>query len=81
MADTKILNDCGLLYHLIQQGLWESCKAEQRPYFPPTYEADGFIHLTKEAPLLLPVANHFYTSVPGPFLVLQIDSRMLTSEV
>lgn len=42
---------------------------------------DGFIHLTKEAELLLGVANHFYKPVPGDFLVLAIDSSKLTSKV
>jgi uncharacterized protein (DUF952 family) len=44
-------------------------------------QADGFIHLTKEAQLLLGVANHFYTQVPGTFLVLAIDSTKLSSKV
>lgn len=42
---------------------------------------DGFIHLTKEANLLLGVANHFYKSVQGDFLVLAIDSKQLSSKV
>lgn len=42
---------------------------------------DGFIHLTKEAPLLLGVANHFYKDIKDEFLVLVIDSRKLTSKV
>jgi hypothetical protein len=37
--------------------------------------------LTKEANLLLGVANHFYRKVPGDFLVLAIDSKQLTSKV
>jgi hypothetical protein len=35
------LNDCGLLYHLVQQELWESVKAEHKDYYPPTFESDG----------------------------------------
>ncbi|KAF8066191.1 FIS1A [Scenedesmus sp. PABB004] len=73
--------DHGTLYHLVQAPLWARCKAEGRPYMPPTYEADGFIHLTKDAALLLGVANHFYKDVPGEFLVLAIDSKALSSPV
>eukprot|EP00879_Flechtneria_rotunda_P024787 GHRR01026300.1.p1 GENE.GHRR01026300.1~~GHRR01026300.1.p1 ORF type:complete len:147 (+),score=24.36 GHRR01026300.1:97-537(+) len=73
--------DKGTLYHLVQKSLWESCKAGGKSYYPPTYEADGFIHLTKEAPLLLSIANHFYQSVSGDFIVLALDSSKLTSEV
>jgi len=82
MADQPpAANDCGLLYHLIQVSLWQQHTASKTPYYPPTYEADGFIHLTKEANLLLPVANHFYRSVEGSFVVLELDSRKLTSRV
>ena len=55
------------LYHLVPRQDWDECKASGRAYFPPTYAQDGFIHLTKEPELLLPVANHFYKDVPGPF--------------
>ncbi|KAI8464687.1 MAG: hypothetical protein J3K34DRAFT_439610 [Monoraphidium minutum] len=81
MAAAEPVNDCGLLYHLVQSDLWAACKAGGAPYYPPTYASDGFIHLTKEAALLLPVANHFYTGVPGDFLVLEIDSRRLAGKV
>lgn len=81
ISDTFVGQDHGTLYHLIQKDLWQQAKASAQPYFPPTYEADGFIHLTKEAKLLLGVANHFYTSVPGDFLVLAIDSKQLSSKV
>ena len=42
---------------------------------------DGFIHLTQDAELLLPVANHFYTGVDGAFAVLELDPSKLTAEV
>ena len=42
---------------------------------------DGFIHLTADPALLLDVANHFYTSVPGEYLVLQLDPAKLSSKV
>lgn len=51
------------------------------PALLPASQADGFIHLTKEPQLLLGVANHFYTTVPGTFLVLAIDSTKLSSKV
>lgn len=47
------------IYHLVEESRWKEAGAEG--YLPRTYEADGFIHATKEAELLLPVANHFYT--------------------
>eukprot|EP00854_Cymbomonas_tetramitiformis_P012995 gene12995-15357_t len=73
--------DHGILYHLVPKAKWEELKTTQTKYFPPTYEQDGFIHLTKEAELLLKVANHFYTDVVGDYIVLSIESSKLTSEV
>ena len=57
---TAPTNDCGLLYHLVQGGLWSDAKASGGPYTPPTYADDGFVHLTKDPGMLLDVANHFY---------------------
>eukprot|EP00955_Chlamydomonas_euryale_P011009 118578-Chlamydomonas_euryale.AAC.7 len=28
----------GPLYHMVQRGLWEASKTEQKPYVPPTYD-------------------------------------------
>jgi uncharacterized protein (DUF952 family) len=46
---------------------WLELVSKQIEYYPPTYAQDGFIHLTKNPSLLLPVANHFYQDVPGAF--------------
>eukprot|EP00882_Tetradesmus_deserticola_P007484 GHRQ01007883.1.p1 GENE.GHRQ01007883.1~~GHRQ01007883.1.p1 ORF type:complete len:137 (+),score=69.07 GHRQ01007883.1:309-719(+) len=81
MTSTDIGTDHGTLYHLVQQDIWQQCKDTAQAYFPPTYEADGFIHLTKEPQLLLAVANQFYTQVPGTYLVLALDSTKLSSKV
>eukprot|EP00903_Cladosiphon_okamuranus_P006599 g6446.t1 len=67
------------IYHLVQEAKWKATGGEG--YLPPTYEADGFIHATREAQLLLPVANHFYADVPGDFICLRIDTNILKSEV
>lgn len=52
-----------IIYHLVQEDLWK--KADGEGYLPPTYEADGFIHATEDAPHLIPVANYFYTGQSG----------------
>eukprot|EP01025_Chloroclados_australasicus_P066934 TRINITY_DN9249_c0_g1_i13.p3 TRINITY_DN9249_c0_g1~~TRINITY_DN9249_c0_g1_i13.p3 ORF type:complete len:114 (+),score=12.23 TRINITY_DN9249_c0_g1_i13:23-364(+) len=69
------------LYHLIQKDLWETAKKTGQLYKPPTYDQDGFTHLTEDAALLIPVGNLFYKDIKGVFLVLEIDSNKLTSEV
>jgi uncharacterized protein (DUF952 family) len=69
------------IYHLVQKSLWHSAKAANVPYFPPTYEQDGFIHATAEYDALLGVANLFYTGVKDDFLCLSLRLDNLTSEV
>lgn len=69
------------LYHLVPKESWSATRAAGKAYYPPTYEQDGFIHLTKEARLLLGVANHFYTDIPGEYVVLALDPAKLTHEV
>lgn len=66
------------LFHLVQADLWRAARESNRIYYPPTYEQDGFTHATANPQLLLNVANHFYTDVPGTWLCLQmtIDSLM-----
>lgn len=70
-----------LLYHMVPVAQWQECVASKQPYFPPTYQQDGFIHLTAEPSLLLTVANHFYTASQGAWEVLVLDSGKLQAEV
>mmetsp|Transcript_1097 Transcript_1097/g.1635 ORF Transcript_1097/g.1635 Transcript_1097/m.1635 type:complete len:129 (+) Transcript_1097:15-401(+) len=67
-----------LLYHLIEKDLWDTAKAENKPYYPPAYEQDGFVHLTDKTENLLFVGNHFYTGIGGDFLVIELDSDRIT---
>ena len=48
------------LYHLIPQAEWEAAKSRGTTYFPPSYGADGFTHLSDDADSLVDIANHFY---------------------
>lgn len=65
------------LFHLIQADLWRSAKTSGTVYYPPTYQQDGFTHATANPDLLLNVANHFYTDVPGEWLCLKMTVASL----
>ncbi|MEW5307963.1 MAG: hypothetical protein WDW36_010330 [Sanguina aurantia] len=69
------------LYHLVQEPVWRAAKNAGALYKPPTYEQDGFVHLTAKPELLIGVANHFYKGVKDAFLLLCLDSAKLTAEV
>lgn len=51
-----------ILYHLVQESEWVSVRDANEPYYPATYDKDGFIHLTADPTLLIGVANLFYKS-------------------
>lgn len=65
------------LFHLVQADLWKVATESDATYYPPTYKQDGFTHATANPDLLLNVANHFYTDVPGEWLCLQMTVESL----
>lgn len=67
------------LFHLIQADLWTAAVDSDSAYYPPTYEQDGFTHATANPALLLNVANHFYTEVPGQWYCLRMTVDSLAS--
>lgn len=68
------------LFHLVQTDLWQAALATGQTYYPPTYEQDGFTHATANPELLLNVANHFYTDVPGDWQCLQMTIASLAAQ-
>jgi len=69
------------IYHLAQKQDWEKAVAEKRDYFTDSLEKEGFTHATAETKLILTIANAFYQSAPGDFVLLVIDTPKLSSKV
>ena len=69
-----------MIFHLISKADWDAAPKDQ-PYRAASLDAEGFIHCTKGERGMLQVANAFYKTQPGEFLVLHIDESKLTSEV
>lgn len=67
-----------LIYHLAPAERWRAWP-RGAAYLPAEYEADGFVHCTAGADLMLQVANRFYRNTPGDWVVLAIDPARLTS--
>lgn len=67
------------LFHLIQADLWQAAVDGDTEYYPPTYDQDGFTHATANPELLLNVANHFYTEVPGRWRCLRMTVDSLAA--
>ncbi len=69
-----------MILHLVAKSTWES-RPTGSTYLPDAYTKDGFIHCTQGDDLLLQVANRFYKTVPGDFLVLDIDESKVTAQI
>jgi len=66
------------IYHLAPAARWGDWPAGAS-YLPAEYDADGFVHCTAGAELMLRVANAFYHGVPGDFVLLVIEPDRLTA--
>lgn len=72
--------DVDSIYHLCQKSKWEEAVESRQPYFPPTYMNDGkFTRATVYTKDLVSTANEYYDSVPGDWIVLELDCKMLYS--
>ena len=66
------------IYHLAPAARWYTWPSDQ-PYLPAEYDADGFIHCTAGDALMIAVANRFYRTAAGDFVLLVIDPARLTA--
>jgi hypothetical protein len=67
-----------VVLHLMPAAAW-SALADGEPITNASLDTEGFIHCTDEPRVMLLVANAFYTSVPGAFIVAHVDTDRLTS--
>jgi uncharacterized protein (DUF952 family) len=68
----------GPIYHLAPAARWAAWPSGA-PYLPEDYDRDGFVHCTAGDALMLQVANRFYRSAPGAFVLLVIDPQRLAA--
>ena len=64
--------------HLMPTSHWLALGPDE-PVSNPSLVAEGFIHCTDDADVLLKVANAFYASLPGDFVALHVDAALLGS--
>lgn len=67
-----------IVLHLLPSTAWDSLGTDE-PVTNASLEHEGFIHCTDEAAVLLQIANRFYTASSGDFVVLHVDTDLLTS--
>jgi uncharacterized protein (DUF952 family) len=69
-----------ILFHLAPAARWAGWPVDQ-DYLPAEYTADGFVHCTAGRALMLRVANCFYRTAEGAFVILELESERLASEL
>jgi uncharacterized protein (DUF952 family) len=69
-----------ILYHITPADYFAELPVTES-YLPQDYVEDGFIHCTRGADLLVLVANRHFRNDPGDFVMLVIDSGLLTVPV
>jgi uncharacterized protein (DUF952 family) len=69
------------IFHMCDSADLDDQLSKEGVYFPPTYKQDGFVHATEDAESLLAIANHFYKSDKGNWVVIKIDVSKLGCEV
>jgi len=69
-----------MILHLVLKNDWDKLPPMQH-YVPESIAKEGFIHCTANQAGLLKVANTFYRSIKGDFLVLEIDETKVNALV
>jgi uncharacterized protein (DUF952 family) len=67
-----------IVLHLMPLAEWQGLGPAD-PVTNPSLTSDGFIHCTDDSSVMLQVANAFYASLPGEFVVVHIDVDRLTA--
>jgi len=65
-----------MIYHMTLASAWAAVDAGA-PYVAESLSTEGFIHCTGEPALLTTVANRFYRTVAGDFVILCIEPDQL----
>ena len=69
-----------IIFHMLPAAVWQAQPADD-PYRADTLVTEGFIHCTGEPERLVMVGNAFYRQIPGPFLILCVETERLTATV
>ena len=69
-----------IVFHMLPKAAWDALAAGSA-YRAATLDSEGFVHCTAEPAMLEVVANRFYRSEPGDWLILAIDLNQVGADV
>ena len=67
-----------IVLHLMPALEWHRL-GDGEPVSNPSLAREGFIHCTDEPHVMLQVANAYYATQPGDFVVIEVDVDLLSS--
>lgn len=67
-----------VIYHMATRADWEGTPPDAN-FVAATLADEGFIHCTAEPERLLQVANRFYRSTPGKWVILTVATAQVTA--
>lgn len=74
----KSLTGIEMIYHMCEKRDWDEAVEERGAYFPPTFHKDGkFTRASVFKEGLVDVANHFYKSIEGEWICLELNLKLL----
>jgi uncharacterized protein (DUF952 family) len=69
-----------IVLHMLPKAAWEAVPPGG-DYLADTLASEGFVHCTAEPPILETIANRFYRSEGGDWLILLVDLDKVTAPV
>lgn len=69
-----------MIYHMTLASAWQAVDGAA-VYVADSLATEGFIHCTGEPERLVKVANRFYRTIPGDFVILCIEPTQLQAEL
>jgi uncharacterized protein (DUF952 family) len=69
-----------IVYHMLPEATWDALPPGCA-YAAETLSTEGFVHCTAEPQMLELVANRFYRTEPGDWLILAVDLDRLAAPV
>lgn len=69
-----------LTYHAVPRSYFDALDPA-RPYVPPEFAEEGFIHCTDGREATALILTHLYQDRPGPWIVLTIDKNRVAAPI
>lgn len=75
-----MISQSTVVFHMVPKTTWDALPFGSA-YYAETLCSEGFVHCTAEPVMLEVVANRFYRSEKGDWLILTVDLEQIGAEV